>query len=261
MRPPQEVYGLIPVSSIDGVDASHRTRLRGFTNTVRATYGRKDAHQAYGGTLESREDLIVSNTVERGGATVYAAYSQFRLTAVGQKALFDGFRSQGPEGQEIADRYEIDDSRFQVANVGARYDPGNWFVMGEWARLESRTYFGERHGWYLTSGFRVGSLTPYVSYGRRKVDSETSHPGLDSDPEPNGVDLNAALNGLLGSAPEQQRVALGARWDFARNAALNMQYDHIDLDDDSAGFLINEQPDFRRGGTVDLISATVDFVF
>lgn len=261
VRPPREVYGLVPVSNIDGIDALYQTRLHDFTNTVRLTYGRKDADLATGGELESRRDLTLSNRLERDGLTLYAAWSQFRLTAPQLEPLFDAFRRFGADGRALAERYGVDDKRFEVVNVGARYAPGPWFLMGEWAHFESRTYFGDRRGWYITGGYRLGEFTPYVTLARRAADSETSTQGLTGDPVVNGVDLNARLNQLLGSAPEQRRVALGTRWDFARNAALKLQYEHLDLAAGSAGVLINEQPGFRRGGDVDLFSATIDFVF
>lgn len=56
-------------------------------------------------------------------------------------------------------------------------------------------------------------------------------------------------------------MALGARWDFTRNAALKVQYDRVELDDGSPGVLTNLQPGFEPGGQVNLFSVTLDFVF
>jgi hypothetical protein len=56
-------------------------------------------------------------------------------------------------------------------------------------------------------------------------------------------------------------MTLGVRWDFAKNTALKLQYDHIDLGDNSAGRLANVQPGFTRGSNVNLFSAALDFVF
>ena len=73
--------------------------------------------------------------------------------------------------------------------------------------------------------------------------------------------LNATLNAQLGVIPVQNTASLGVRWDFAKNAALKVQYDHVELGASSHGTFGNVQPDFQRGGTVRLISAAVDFVF
>jgi hypothetical protein len=72
--------------------------------------------------------------------------------------------------------------------------------------------------------------------------------------------LNAGLNSLL-QATTGQTVSLGSRWDFKKNAALKLQYDHISLDANSSGLLLNTQLGFRPGGTFNVFSVTVDFVF
>jgi hypothetical protein len=47
----------------------------------------------------------------------------------------------------------------------------------------------------------------------------------------------------------------------ARNVAAKLQYDRINLDSWSSGRLANVQPNFRPGGTVNVFSIAVDFVF
>jgi hypothetical protein len=50
------------------------------------------------------------------------------------------------------------------------------------------------------------------------------------------------------------------RWDFMQSVDLKLQFDHTRLGAGSAGALTNLQPDFVRGGTVNLFTATLDFV-
>jgi hypothetical protein len=56
-------------------------------------------------------------------------------------------------------------------------------------------------------------------------------------------------------------MAVGVRWDFRRDAAVKLQYEHVDLRSGSPGRLGNVQSDFDPGGRVDVISLTIDFVF
>lgn len=268
VRPPDEVYRMIPVTNFDGIDLSFRSHFDGFTNTLQGAYGRKDVSLTDGGTIEARDIVALTDTLEWGATTFYASYSRTRVTfdAENLNSLFDGFRQFGPEGDAIADRYSVDDKLYEVMAVGARYDPGDWFVMGELAHANSRTLFGDSRGWYITGGYRFGAITPYVTLARIRVDSSTSDPGLSLGglPPPlaaQAADLNAALNGLLGSVAQQKSVTLGARWDFARNSALKVQYERLDLDDGSPGVLVNAQPGFEPGGRVDLFSVSLDFVF
>lgn len=258
VRPPPEVYQMVPATNFDGIAASYRRRFGSYDNHFQVVYGGKDSSLPDGSEVETGNGFTIANTVERGAATLFASYSRTHITAEGLAPLFDAFRSFGSEGEAIADRYDADDTPLNILSAGARYDPGDWFAMGEFALLESRTFIADFRGWYVTGGYRLDTVTPYITLARVWVASNTSDPGL-SDPEAQG--LNAALNEMLGSAAQQKSIALGARWDFAPSMALKLQLDYLDLDSDSSGVLVNPQPGFRRGGSVTLVSLALDFVF
>lgn len=175
-------------------------------------------------------------------------------------------RQFGPRGAELADRYGINDKRVSFLGFGATYDPGQWFVMGEWARFKTNSLLGDKVAWYASGGYRFGKVTPYLTYARIKADSPTSDPGLPVTGLPpdfaaTAAFLNATLNAQLGLIPRQSTTSAGLRWDFWRNAALKLQYDRVDLAEGSRGTFGNVQPGFRRGGSVDVYSAAVDFLF
>jgi predicted porin len=268
VRPPQDVYSLVPVTNFDGVDLSYRTRFAGFTNTLQGAYGGTDTTLPDDAAIKARDVVTLTDTLEWDAATLFASYSRTSLTIDSENlnALFDAFKQFGPEGEAIADRYDVDDKRYEVMAIGAHYDPGEWFVMGELAHSNSKTFIGDSRSWYVSGGYRFGTVTPYLTLARVWVDSSTSDPGLSlvGLPPPLAAQaggLNAGLNGLLGSVAQQRSVALGVRWDFAQNVALKVQYDRLDLDDGSPGVLINTQPDFEPGGQVNLFSVSLDFVF
>ena len=105
---------------------------------------------------------------------------------------------------------------------------------------------------------------PY--HAEARADSETSAPGLSLAGLPPGAaaaaaGLNAGLNAVLNLAPVQKTISVGLRWDFAPNADVKLQFDHARLGAGSAGTLVNVQPGFTPGGSFNVFSATVDFVF
>jgi hypothetical protein len=266
IRPPKEVYGMIPVTNADGIDFSYRFRIDGFTNTLRALYGTKDVDIPDGSEVSARDIVGLSDTLEWGAATLFASYGRTRLTIEDLNPFFDAFRQFGAEGETIADRYDVDGKRFEIMSFGLRYDPGEWFVMGEWARSSTPAFIGNSEGWYITGGYRFGEVTPYMTVARIWAHGDVSAPGmslvgLSPEQAAQSQGLNAALNQLLGSAPQQKSISVGVRWDFIRNAALKVQYQYLDLDDGSPGVLTNTQPGFEPGGAVNLFSAAIDFVF
>ncbi|MFU8832122.1 MAG: porin [Wenzhouxiangella sp.] len=266
VRPPEEVYRMIPVSNFDGIDFIYQRHFGRYTNTLRGTFGRNDSELNDGTDAHARGAMTLSNTLGWGDFSLFASITRNRLTIDQVNPLFDAFRQFGPEGEAIADRYDVDDSRFTTVAVGARYDPGHWFIMGEWGGSTSQTFIGDIRGAYVTVGYRIGAFTPYAGVARIRVTSETSDPGLSTEGLPPPLveaagQLNFVLNEMLASAARQKSLSLGTRWDFARSMALTMQYDYLDLASGSPGILVNTQPDFRPGGSASVVSLTLDFVF
>ena len=64
----------------------------------------------------------------------------------------------------------------------------------------------------------------------------------------------------LATVADQRSMSVGARWDFMKNIALKVQYDHTRIGAGSSGTLTNIQPGFVSGGTLNLFSIAIDFV-
>jgi opacity protein-like surface antigen len=265
-RTPSEVYNLVPISNSDGIDASYRMQLGAFRHTVQAAYGKTGFRLKREGKVDVRQLWGMSGTSEYGAATLRFSYLESKVHARFVRPLFDAYRQFGPAGQEIADRYDLDTKRVAVATVGATYDPGDWFVMAEHGWLRSRSFYGDRAAWYVSAGYRWGNVTPYLTYGKVTAESNTSDQGLRLDglPPPlaqTAAGLNAGLNELLGAMARQRTMTAGVRLDLMNNAAVKLQYEHIRFGAGSQGLLINTQPGYRRGGSADVVSVVLDFVF
>jgi hypothetical protein len=271
VRPPVEMYALVPVTHNDGVEALWRTTFGAVTNTLQFNAGRSDSKfpSASGfeaGTAEARRLLAVNDTVEIGFLSLRATYGKARLTIAAFEPLDVALRMFGPPGIELADRYGIDDKEVSFVGVGAAYDPGQWFVMGEAAKFDTNSIVGAKKAWYVSAGYRFGKFTPYATYARTQADSETSTPGLPvaflpPEVQPTAAFLNATLNQQLNILPRQKTLSAGVRWDFYRNLALKLQYDQVDVDPGSFGTFGNIQPGFQPGSRVRILNATLDFVF
>jgi hypothetical protein len=266
VRPPVDLYSLVPVASCDGVDARYQFSVGGVVNSAVATYGKTSTDLPTGGKSEARRQWAITDTVEYGSATVYVSYHEARLTIPDLNEFFDVFRNFGPQGIALADKYDVRSKPLQFFGLGGNYDPGKWFVIGEWGTSNFHSALGKSTAWYVSGGYRLAKFTPFLTYGSVKADSSTSDPGLNVAALPPflvgpATGLNAGLNAILGAIPVQNTISVGGRWDLMKNIDLKLQYDHTRMGPGSQGMLSNLQPGFRPGGTVSLVSVAMDFVW
>jgi hypothetical protein len=265
VRPPVELYGLVPIFQSDGIDASYRHRFHGWTHTLQAVFGFTDVDLPGDLVTETRDMAGLYSTLERGSLSLHAAVSTGTFS-LPLPELFDAFRAFGPEGRAIADRFEMDERHFEFATLGVSYDPGPHFIKAEVGRFFSRSLAVGRTAGYLSAGRQLGAFTPYVTYSEARADDALSTPGLtltNLPPElvPVAAALNAALNDALAQTVVQRSVSAGVRWDYRGNAALKLQVDRIDVGAGSYGSFVERQPDFATGGTATLFTISTDFVF
>lgn len=267
VRPPVEVYGVAPVTNNNGMDLSYRMHFGSVTNTLSGAYGRNNKLEFPDDVgIDTRNLWGVFDSAEYGAVLLHLSYLQTKATEMPAIPLFGVFRDLGPQGVALADKYELVDRTVSIVTVGASYDPGDWFAMSEWTRISSHSFLGVNTAWYATVGYRLGKLTPYLTSSQITAPA-VSNSGLAAagfPPELAGTvtALNAGLDAVLDSTHHVQRsLSIGGRWDFVKNVDLKVQYDHMRIGADSTGTLINIQPGFQPGGTVNVFSTTVDFVF
>jgi hypothetical protein len=267
VRTPLEVYELVPVTTNDGIDLTWKRRWGQGTNTLQVAVGKSASKFIQDGAtreVSTKDQFVAADTYEIGNLSLRANYGQARVTMDVYRPLFEGFRQfDFLGGDAIADRYELEGRLARYMGVSVSYQPGTWFAIGEWGRLETNAVLGDRYGYYLSTGRRFGRFTPYVTWGEMRLTTPSSDPGLPVPPALAATPLpllNAGLDVALNASPRQSTTTAGIRWDVARHAAIKLQYDRMDLGAGSAGTLTFLQPGFQPGIVVHLLSASVDFV-
>jgi hypothetical protein len=266
VRPPVELYTLIPLTNTDGMDVTYRRNTGAVTHNLATLYGRSETHVPMLGTVDAKHTWAISDTIEWGPATFYLFYLRSKVTVGALRPFFGAFREFGAPGVALAEKYELENRSVSYRGVAASYNPEHWFAMGEWGRSRLGPFLGDATAWYVSFGRQVWRVTPYVTYAKVGVDSSRSDPGLDLSTLPpfaieGAASLNTALNAQLASFTIQNSTTVGVRWDFARNLAFKAQYDRVDVGAGSPGTQINLQPGFRPGGSFDLFSLSIDFVW
>jgi hypothetical protein len=265
-RTPVELYDAIPISNSDGVDATYRWRTGDVKHVTQASFGSTDIKITMMARAKARKLAGLSHTVELGAASARLSVMTTDLSVDLVRDLFNGFRQFGQPGVAIADKYDVIHKRADGISFGANYDPGDWFVMGEIARLNARSFLGDKVALYGSAGYRFTSLTPYVTYAHVWSKGSVTDPGLSlvGLPPPLAAaagQLNYGLNSILATIAVQSTRTAGVRWDFARNMALKLQLDRLQPAAGSTGTLLNVQPAYRPGTTINVTSVALDFVF
>ncbi len=246
VRAPSEAYNLNVL--IDGVELSKRFNFGNTALTVQAMAG---ASEKAG--LKLSDTRTLAGTIENGSSTFFVSYSTVLVSS--ENAQLDqllGFYR--PALSALADQYRVNDDELEFASIGYNYDPGSWFARGEVTRTTGEANLvAKTTNLFVSAGVRVGEFTPYATYGKVKLDSPTSIGAAD----PIGV-INGAL---AGSSEARQSLTIGSRWDFRESAALKLEFSRVDAEDGSNGGLTNLQPGFQRGGSYNLASVSIDFVF
>jgi hypothetical protein len=264
-RTPVEIYGALTLTNSDGVDATYRWQHNGVKHVTQAFFGHT-VMRTPATRIEGRQLSGVSHTIEYGAASARVSLMSTSLMADAGWPLFDALRRFGPQGAALVERFAPDHKRTSAVSVGASYDPGDWFAMGELGTLRSRSFVGTTASLYTSAGYRFGDFTPYIAYARVKAISATADAGLDLAGMPpavagQGAMLNGFLNELLATIPIQRTTSIGARWDFATDVALKLQLDRVTPTGGSNGTFRNVRPGLHAGHSVNVASAVLDFVF
>ncbi|MBC7957301.1 MAG: hypothetical protein H7Y33_15690 [Cytophagales bacterium] len=253
-RPPQEVYGVFPLTNNDGVDLSYHHQMGGAQNTVQAYYGTNKVKISGGGTAEAKPSWGINDTVEVGSLTLRAAYTSLKenLDIPGLAPLYGGMAFFGET--DMLAKYSPNDMKTSALALGANYDPGNWFLMGEYVDYKGAGILADSRSWYVAGGYRLGKFTPYAIHSRTKARVEE---------ETNGGFLNGGINTTLYSANAvQNTTAVGLRFDAFKNTAIKFQYDRISYGAKSNGRLkVPTGTGYVAGGNADVMTLAVDFVF
>jgi hypothetical protein len=266
VRPPVEGYNVLPVTSSDGVDATLRWGIGPVRNASQVFYGHSAVTLIEPLHVYGRRGVGISNTSDWGALSVRANVVSAEISSDIGADLFAGFDAFGPAGQAITQRYAMDHKRMMLANIGINYDPGTWFVMAEAGHTVSHSFLGSTRSAYVSAGWRWQAFTPYATYARVRAAGATTEAGLPAaflppTLAPAAAALNAGLNTLLWTIPQQTSQSAGVRWDLRTNMALKLQYDRVTPLEGSRGTFINPTPRFKSGHPVHVASVALDFVY
>lgn len=109
--------------------------------------------------------------------------------------------------------------------LGLSYDDGNWLLMSELTRVEVDGFYQDTDSAYITLGYRVKEVTPYMTASW--VESQDNY-------ERDGTPLEVL-------DVRRQSYSLGLRWDMTTSVAMKADWTHARGFGKTTGGLIGNQ--------------------
>lgn len=262
VRPPPEVYGLIPLIYEDGVDANWGvpTGLGLFDFSLSLSRGDFDVARSNEGGVDPVSIRRTRRLVARwqnGNWLAKASWGKRELSyhpnnlqmAIDMISLLDP-----ATGKQL----DIQDTVLKTWTLGLSYDSDDWLFMAEWARRQSLSAFADGEGAYFLAGHRFGKTMPYFVLARRNTAGSSLHSS--------NSQAEYIIDQLFTSQRRQNTsLSLGLNHALTPELILRAQIDFIRPKDNSwgAGPYNNHSANynFEHPPIERLISLGLDFVF
>lgn len=258
LRPPQDVYGQVPVSHFDGADALFQTELGSATLTFQPFFGQSKAKFEH---VDVRFKKLVGINVTAeldNGLTLRAGHAQGKLNV--DSATLDGLVAvlRTTPFASVGDQLSARDKDASFTGIGVAYDQHNVVINAEFTKRRTSSYVPDTTGAYITGGYRFGKWLPYGIWSKLKQDDSNVVNTIPAG-VPQLAVLRATVDGTLQLQSNRQKTwGAGVRWDAWRNVAVKAQYENIRPD----GPGLFTQPTAAFGQKkVNVYSVAVDLVF
>lgn len=262
IRPPPEVLGVVTQDVFDGMDVTMRRAFGAGVASLRLYGGRSRGDSYFYG------HPYTPPATRRLGATLEWSYEALTLRLALSDSHTRNDMALTPLATALASlpvplartrASQIDTAHHLVySGIGALYERGPFSAQGlvSWQRFSQ---FPTYEGWgtSLTMGYRIGAWKPYLSYSRLSFEPQ----------EERDLSLSAPYAALQSAYDKtvdrltmhQHTVALGVRYDFARDYALKFQIDRVHAAESILLIDSNGMP--GRNVDMTLYSIALDFVF
>lgn len=131
----------------------------------------------------------------------------------------------------LVDDIRVDDDSGTFIGVGLEFDNFDYFVAGEWTKIEIEDSFSPSDtAYYVTMGARIGKWTPHFTYQARDGrDDFKFQDEVANLPQPFQAGATQFNNGLQSTFFEDYTIStIGVRYDVATNVALKGEISKYD---------------------------------
>lgn len=253
IRPPQEVYLLNnPLNTVNGIELLLQFPVGPGTLSFQPYLGsnRDDIPNGGGAYFEAENIYGLDIKYSGRGYAVHASNFQCEVNVTGQPFVAPTlFTHDGtPTGDPVNANVNLNGSEgdCDVTAAGFNLDMKNIIVYAEWTKRETddtlSRAFGDTEAFYATFGYRFGKWMPHITFA--SIEGEASLVGINDGTNSGVASLTNAVNGtdvfyapglntINFPAPTQTSITAGLRYEVNDSAALKVEYQVIDVEQDN----------------------------
>ena len=237
IRPPQEVYLLNnPLNTVNGIELLLQFPVGPGTLSLQPYIGsnRDDIPNGGGAYFEAENIYGMDIKYSGSGYTVHASNFQCEVKVTGTPF-------QVPNTLLGTVEVDLGGSKgdCNVTATGFNLDLANFVVYAEWQKRTTddtlSQAFGDTEGYYATLGYRFGKWLPHITFA--SIEGEASTVGLPGNGAATvvGPTGNPAIGFSVNfPVPIQTSITAGLRYEVNDSAALKVEYQVVDVEQDPA---------------------------
>jgi len=267
---PNEVYGIIPFRSIDGIDISHSKRLFGGVFKSKVFTGVGETEIASSEVVETLgfEDLLgLSLSFEHFNWLVKVKYTQSKIAnEPASNTLLTEVISQLPDtlwpnSDGFSQALRVKGKAVQYASVSGQYQWQNWLASAELAQITSEAKAIPK----LTSGYAALShqINAHQFYGIYAFTESNNYffneVGVNEALLEELID--ASVKALNFYAANQQTLSIGWRWDINSYMATSLQWNHSRIEEHSNTLWLDRPGQHGDKEKINVLLLTLNLVF
>ena len=158
IRPPVEMYSLVPIFGMNGADLLFDTQLMSFDITLNPYVG-SESDDAMGLDFDAEQMVGLNVSAALDWITLRVGYVETKLT----------FETGGIT--------LVDEADASFLGLGTQIDWNNLVIYAEFGEADiDDPAFPSHDAWYVTAGYRFGKWLPHVTYAKRT--SDDTGPGV-----------------------------------------------------------------------------------
>lgn len=244
LRPSQEIYEHLIVSSFTGIDAIIPVEIGSSTLELQPFMGVSQLEERdsnFGQQADIKDVFGLAANWYINDWTVRGSYAQ---------ATVEALEPTGSQAGNIMFMQLDRDQDATFTSIGVQYNDGTWLLNAEGMAMELDGPYYDVEAVSVLLGYQTDAFTPYIAAGHIATSDKESRENLVMVPG----------GPAIGDALEYDRTSysVGLRWDFATNMAMKLDTTYVDYNDTTGGIGGNSALEYDDSL---VYSASVDFVF